>query len=120
MTTQLVMTATAETDPIFDAIEQHRLKLADLRIVRHRGERGRVGGVLLEPIVPRRAQRRVGLDERRLLARVLRRGSFADKAISVCSSARFRLRRGRSLLPKRLSGGARPGLTGGALLWKDT
>jgi hypothetical protein len=48
VTTQLVMTATAETDPTFDAIEQHRLKLADLRIVRHRGERGRVGGGLLE------------------------------------------------------------------------
>ena len=61
-----------------------------LRIVRHRGERGRVGGGLLEPIVPRRAQRRVGLDERRLLARVLRRGSFADKATAVRSSARFR------------------------------
>jgi formylglycine-generating enzyme required for sulfatase activity len=33
---------------------------------------------------------------------VLRGGSFADKAISVRSSARFRLRRGRSLLRKRL------------------
>ena len=39
-----------------------------LRIVRHRRERGRVGGGLLEPNVPRRAQRRIGLDERRLLA----------------------------------------------------
>ena len=39
-----------------------------LRIVRHCGERRRVGGGLLEPIVPRRAERRIGLDERRLLA----------------------------------------------------
>ena len=36
--------------------------------------------------------------------RVLRGGSFADKAISVRSSARFRLRRGRSILRKRAFG----------------
>ncbi len=88
-----------------------------LRIVRHRGERGRVGGGLLEFILPRRAQRRIGV-ERRLLdprspGRIVRRQG--DRRTLLCA---FSLRRGRPVLRQRLSGGARLGLTRGASAWK--
>ena len=69
---------------------------------------------------PRRAQRRIGLDERRLLASRSPRRLVRGQGDFCALLGAFSLRRGRSILRKRLSGGARPGLTGGALLWKDT
>ena len=50
--------------------------------------------------------------------RVLRGGSFADKAIALRSSARFRYDEDVRYLCKRVSGGARPALTRGAPAWK--
>ena len=50
--------------------------------------------------------------------RVLRGGSFGDKAIALRSTARFRYDEDVSVLRKRLSGGARLGLTRGAPAWK--
>src|ERR1700729_345008 len=66
---------------------------------------------LLEPLLSRRAERRVGLDERRLLAscppgRFFRRQSLCGPLISAVS-----LRRRCSVLRQRLSGRERRELT---------
>ena len=79
-----------------------------VRIVRHGGQRRRVGGGLLEPVLPRRAGRRLGLDERRLLAsrpqrRLVQRQGDRGPILGALS-----LRRRHSILRQRFSGCARP------------
>ena len=89
-------------------------------VIRHRGQRDRVGRGLLERYrirgTPNDGSSWTNGD---CSLRVLRGASFADKAQLRALLGAFSLRRGRSILRKRLSGGARPGLTGGAPVWKD-